>query len=258
MGKLNSYYAKLPEDDRILVSHILDMIEICERSYQPKFSFFLDERQVLLAENVMQEQHYELYSFFGGYDNASRKILGIFPPYWDSEESFPVTALSIKYRESDKLTHRDFLGVFMSKQIKRNMLGDIVVGKGITTVFVYNTVKDMLLSEISKIGSVGVKISETESLDFQVEQSFTEKTGTVSSMRLDSVVSVASGLSREKSANLIKGGNVTVMYNVVETPSYQMSEGEIFSVRGSGKFILFSVNGKTKKDRIHITIKKYN
>ncbi len=258
MGKLNSYYAKLPEDDRILVSHILDMIEICERSYQPKFSFFLDERQVILAENVMQEQHYEHYSFFGGYDNASRKILGIFPPYWDSEESFPVTALSIKYRESDKLTHRDFLGVFMSKQIKRNMLGDIVVGKGITTVFVYNTVKDMLLSEISKIGSVGVKISETESFDLQVEQSFTEKTGTVSSMRLDSVVSVASGLSREKSANLIKGGNVTVMYNVVETPSYQMSEGEIFSVRGSGKFILFSVNGKTKKDRIHITIKKYN
>ena len=258
MGKLNSYYAKLPEDDRILVSHILDMIEICERSYQPKFSFFLDERQVLLAENVMQEQHYEHYSFYGGYDIASRKVLGVFPPYWDSEEIFPVTALSIKYRESDKLTHRDFLGVFMSRQIKRNMLGDIVVGKGITTVFVYNTVKDMLLSEISKIGSVGVKISETESLDFQVEQSFTEKTGTVSSMRLDSVVSVASGLSREKSANLIKGGNVTVMYNVIETPSYQMSEGEIFSVRGSGKFILFSVNGKTKKDRIHITIKKYN
>ncbi len=258
MGKLNSYYAKLPEDDRILVSHILDMIEICERSYQPKFSFFLDERQVLLAENVMQEQHCEHYSFFGGYNNASRKVLGVFPPYWDSEESYPITALSIKYRESDKLTHRDFLGVFMSKQIKRNMLGDIVVGKGITTVFVYNTVKDMLLSEISKIGSVGVKITETESFDLQVEQSFTEKTGTVSSMRLDSVVSVASGLSREKSANLIKCGNVTVMYNVIETPSYQMSEGEIFSVRGSGKFILFSVNGKTKKDRIHITIKKYN
>lgn len=258
MGKLNSYYAKLPEDDRILVSHILDMIEICERSYQPKFSFFLDERQVLLAENVMQEQHCEHYSFFGGYDNASRKVLGVFPPYWDSEESFPVTALSIKYRESDKLTHRDFLGVFMSRQIKRSMLGDIIVGKGITTVFVYDTVKDMLMSEISKIGSVGVKITETESLDFQMEQSFIEKTGTVSSMRLDSVVSLASGLSREKSANLIKGGSVTVMYNIVETPSYQMSEGDIFSVRGSGKFVLFSVNGKSKKDRIHVTIKKYN
>ena len=257
MGKLNSYYSKLPEDDRILVSHILDMIEICEKSYQPKFSFFLDERQSLLAENVMIEQKYENYKLFGGYDNASRKILAIFPPYCDDEQ-YPITALSIKYRESDKLTHRDFLGVFMAHQIKRNMLGDIVVGKGITTVFVYSTVKDMLISEINKIGSVGVKITETDSVDIQIEQSFIEKTGTVSSLRLDSIVSVASGLSRDKSASLIKGGSVTVMYNVIESPSHQLNEGDIFSVRGSGKYILFSVNGKTKKDRIHITIKKYN
>ncbi|MBQ3161751.1 MAG: RNA-binding protein [Oscillospiraceae bacterium] len=256
MSKLNSYYAKLPEDDRILVSHILDMIEICERSYQPKFSFFLDERQVVLVENVMQEQKYEHYRFFGGYENASRKVLGIFPPYWD-DECYPITALTIKYRQSDKLTHRDFLGIFMSKQIKRSMLGDIIVGEGNTTVFVYNTVKDIFLYEISKIGSVGVKITETDDVDINVEQSFTEKTGTVSSMRLDSIVSTATGLSRDKSASLIKGGNVTVMYNVVETPSYQVNEGDIFSVRGSGKYILFSVNGKTKKDRIHITIKKY-
>ena len=146
----------------------------------------------------------------------------------------------------------------MARQIKRNMLGDIIVGKGLTTVFVYNTVKDMLVSEINKIGSVGVRITETDNVDIQVEQSFIEKNGTVSSMRLDSIVSVASGLSRDKSASLIKGGNVTVMYYVVEAPAHQLREGDIFSVRGSGKYVLSSVNGKTKKDRIHITIKKYN
>lgn len=257
MGKLNSYYNNLPEEDRILASHILDMIEICEKSYQPKFSFFLDERQSILAEKIMVEQKCENYKLFGGYDNASRKILAIFPPYYD-DENFPITTLLIKYREADKLTHRDFLGSFMSRQIKRNMLGDIVVGKGITTVFVYDTVKDVLLSEINKIGSVGVKITETDNVDIEVEQKFIEKTGTISSMRLDSIVSVASGLSREKSANLIKGGNVTVMYNIVESPSHQLNEGDIFSVRGSGKYVLFSVNGKTKKDRINVTIKKYN
>ncbi len=258
MGKLNGYYSKLPEDDRVLVSHILDMIEICERSYQPKFSFFLDERQVLLAEQVMFEQKVERYDFFGGYENAGRRVLGIFPQYFDEDIHYPVSALTFKYRESDKLTHRDFLGVFMSKQIKRNMLGDIIVDKGKTTAFVYNTVKDILQMEISKIGSVGVKITEDFDDNFYVEQSFTEKNGTVSSLRLDSIISTATGLSREKSSNLIKGGNVSVMYNVVEFPSYQMKEGEIFSVRGNGKFILASVNGKTKKDRIHITIKKYN
>lgn len=258
MSKLNSYYSKLPEDDRILVSHILDMIELCEKCYQPKFSFFLDERQVILAENVMLEQKVEHYAFSGGHDNASRKVLGIFPPYWDEGESYPVSALSVKYRTTDKLTHRDFLGVLMSKQVKRNMIGDIIVGKGTAIIFVYNTVKDMFMSEISKIGSVGVKITEADNVDIQTEQSFTEKNGTVSSLRLDSVVSLAVGISRDKAAGLIKGGNVSVMYNVVETPSRLLNEGDIFSVHGSGKFILDSVNGKTKKDRIHVKIKKYN
>ena len=258
MSKLNGYYSKLPEEDRILVSHILDMISICEKSYQPKFSYFLDERQVILAENVMIEQKYENYKLYGGYENASRKVLGVFPPYWDDEDIFPITALTFKYRENDKLTHRDFLGVFMSRQIKRNMLGDIVVGNGKAVAFVYDTVKTVLMSEINKIGSVGVKISEDNICDLQAEQSFIEKSGTVSSLRLDSIVSLAAGISREKSANLIKGGNVSVMYNIVESSSYQMNEGNIFSVRGFGKFVLHSVNGKTKKDRIHITLKKYN
>lgn len=258
MSRLNGYYSKLPEDDKMLVSHILDMIDICEKSYQPRFSFFLDERQVILAEQVMSEQKYEYYKLFGGYENASRKVLGIFPIYWDEEYIFPISSLTFKYRESDKLTHRDFLGVFMSRQIKRNMLGDIVVGNGRTTAFIYDTVKSMLKFEISKIGSVGVKITEEDLSDFQMEQNFIEKNGTVSSIRLDSIVSLAVGISREKSANLIKSGSVSVMYNVVESPSYQMKEGEIFSVRGFGKFILASINGRTKKDRIHVNLKKYN
>lgn len=258
MNKLNEYYSKLPEDDRILVSHIIDMINICEKSYQPKFSYFLDERQSILAESVLNSYKYDYFKFYGGYENSSRKILGIFPQFWDDECNFPISALTFKYRESDKITHRDFLGVFMSKQIKRNMIGDIVVGNGKTVAFVHETVKSLLMYDITKIGSVGVKISEEDCSDLIVEQSFSEKNGTVSSLRLDSIVSLATGISREKSANLIKSGNVTVMYNVIESSSYQINEGNVFSVRGYGKFVLSSLNGKTKKDRLHITIKKYN
>ncbi|MDE7290085.1 MAG: hypothetical protein K2N71_11390 [Oscillospiraceae bacterium] len=69
---------------------------------------------------------------------------------------------------------------------------------------------------------------------------------------------MAAGISREKSAMLIKGGSVSVMYSVETAASCQLSEGDIFSVRGHGKFVLYSVNGRTKKDRFHITVKKYN
>ncbi|MCH5192713.1 MAG: RNA-binding protein [Oscillospiraceae bacterium] len=262
MSRLNSYYDKLSQEDRLLVSHFLDMIEICGKSYTPKFSAFLDERQIILAESFMNEQGCKEYKLYGGYEGASRKMLGVFPEYWeykeDQWEDFPVSALRFKFREADKLSHRDFLGSFMSKQIKRNMLGDIIVGNGAAAVIVHDTVKPVLMSEISKIGSVGVSVSEGDISDLHPEQSFTEKNGTVSSLRLDGVVSLAAGVSREKSASLIKGGYVTVMYETIQSVSHQLSRGDIFSIRGYGKFILSSVNGRTKKDRIHITIKKYN
>lgn len=259
MGRLNNYYLSLPEEDRLLVSHLLDMIEICGKSYQPRFSYFLNEHEALLAQSVMEEQKCEGYKLYGGYEEASRKILGIFPPYCDDTNSFPISALSIKYREADKLSHRDFLGAFMSRQIKRNMLGDIIIEEnGKAVVFVHDSVKDTLIFEISKIGSVGVKLTEDKEPVINAEKNFIEKNGTVSSLRLDSIVSMAAGISREKSAMLIKGGNAYVMYSVETAASRQLSEGDIFSVRGYGKFILHSVNGRTKKDRFHITVKKYN
>ncbi len=248
----------LTDEDNILVSHIKDMVRICEKTRKPRFSAFLDERQILIAENAVKSLGFENYSFFGGYEGASRKVLGVFPEYYDGGEDFPIAVLNFSYRSADKLSHRDFLGAFMSRQIKRDMLGDIVVSEGNTAAFVYETVKQTLLSEIDKVGSAGVKVSEGNASDVKAEQSFTEKNGTVSSLRLDSVVSLAAGISRGKAVTLIKGGYVSVMYNVADSPSFMLSEGDIFSVRGAGKFILASVNGTTKKDRIHITVKKYN
>lgn len=256
MSVHNEYFSKLSEEDRILVSHIADMVNICEKSYCPKFSGFLDERQTALVQAVLNERRFGRYSFYGGYENASRKVLGVFPEFCE-DERFPVSALTFKYRENDKLSHRDFLGAFMSRQIKREMLGDIVVGKGTATAFVYDTIKDVLLSEITKIGSVGVKVEEDNDPDLHIEQEFTEKNGSVSSLRLDSVLALAVGISRGKASDLIKGGGVSVNYSVIESVSHSLEAGDVFSVRGFGKFILFSINGKTKKDRFHITVKKY-
>lgn len=256
MSALNEYYSKLSYEERILVSHITDMMDICEKSYSPRFSSFLDERQIMLAQSVVNERGFERHRFFGGFEEASRKVLGVFPPY-SEEEKFPVSAITFKYRESDRLSHRDFLGAFMSCRIKREMLGDIVVGTGCTTAFVYETVKHTLLSEITKIGSVGVKAEETDSPDIKITQEFTDRIGSVSSLRLDSVLALAAGISRGKVSDIIKGGNVSVNYAVCESASRSMEEGDVFSARGFGKFILFSINGKTKKDRYHITVKKY-
>jgi len=256
MSTLNGYFSKLPPEDRLLASHITDMADICEKSFKPKFSAFLDERQILLAQSALNSRGFERYGFFGGYEGASRQVLGVFPPYCE-EEGYPISAVEFKYREQEKLSHRDFLGVVMSKQIRRDMIGDIIVGSGCTTVFVYDTVKYTLLSEITKIGSAGVKTHENPNPEITVTQEFTERSGSVSSLRLDSVLAMAAGISRGKASDIIKCGAVSVNYAVTESAAKELCEGDVFSARGFGKFILFSVDGRTKKDKYRITVKKY-
>lgn len=258
MNKLGGYFDKLSDEDRLLASHTADMAEICEKKYIPRFSAFLDGRQAALAESVLNHLGFENFMFYGGYENAERVVLGVFPPYSECDEGqFPIKCLGFRYRDGDKLSHRDFLGSFMGCRVNRNMIGDIVVNDGYTVAFIYETVSEVICSEIRKIGSVGVKIAEENDPQIYVNEKFTEICGTVSSMRVDSVVSTAVKLSREKSAQLIRGGNVSVNYVTASSVSDEMKVGDVFSVRGFGKFIVDEISGKTKKDRLHIRIKKY-
>ena len=117
----------LTRDEVVFASHIEDLIGACESKNIPVFSQFLDLRQQNIAKACVESFGLQK-SFFGGYADAERKMLGIFPDYvqdGDIEKSFPITALRISH--SRKLSHRDFLGAFMSLGIKRELLGDILV-----------------------------------------------------------------------------------------------------------------------------------
>ena len=80
---------------------------------------------------------------------------------------------------------------------------------------------------------------------------------TVSSARLDSVVSAVLSLSREKSAEQIRQGRVFVNSAETDNVSRILREGDKISVRGYGKFLLEGFSGLTKKGRLKINIKKY-
>lgn len=256
--KDSGFYSNLSSEDKLLVSKILDWIDICESKYQPKFSFFLDERQCELIQGLLISLNCHNFCFYGGYNASTRKVLGIFPEYYEYEDNdFPIKAITFLYRKNDVLSHRDFLGCLMANQIKRETIGDIIVGEGETVVFFYNTVSDFIFNNILKIGSVGVVPLYQDNLIINSEIKFTEIKGTVASLRLDAISSLASKLSREKISNLIKGQGIDVNHVNIKNPSYNLKEADVFSIRGYGKFTFYKINGVSKKERFHITINKF-
>ncbi len=252
-----SFLGQLSPEDKLLAGRVIDSIKACEEKYADRFTFFLDEHQQALCRKVLASQCFEGYRFFGGYEGAGRKILGMFAPYSDPDDAdFPMTAVSILYRRSDTLTHRDILGCLMSLGINRETLGDIIVSEGHSVVFVYDTVVGAVMP-VEKVGRIGVKTAEGMNGIVIPEQRFSEIEGTVASLRLDSVLGLALRISREKAVGLIRSGSVSVNYTAAQGADRKLEEGDVFSVRGYGKFVLAEAGSVTKKDRIHIKVNKY-
>ena len=253
-----SFFSNISDDEKLLLNQISDWIYLAENKYAKKFSFFLNENQIGLCEKLFASQKFSNYSFWGGYDNAKRKILCVYSPYDEIEEDeYPFIPLIFKFRQQDKLSHRDFLGSLMSLNISRNTIGDIIVQDGVAQVFVSDKIAPLIIENISKIGRVGVDVEEGKLDNIDVSESFEEISGTVSSLRLDCVLSLVLRLSREKIKTLVATRDINVNYMLINKPDYLLKQDDVFSVRGYGKFVFESVDGITKKDRFHITIKKY-
>ena len=252
-----SFLGQLSDEDKLLAGRVLDSITICREKYVNRYTFFLNEHEQNLCRKILASESFENYLFFGGYEGAQRCILGLFAPYSEPDTAlFPMKAVTFAYRKNDVLTHRDFLGCLMSLGIGRNTVGDIIVSEGKAAVFIYDSVADSALS-LEKIGRTGIRVSEGLDEIVIPEQKYSTVEGTVASLRLDSVLSVAIRISREKSAALVRSGNVQVNYEMTELTDFKLSQGDIFSAKGFGKYVLAEIGQVTKKDRIHIKVNKY-
>jgi RNA-binding protein YlmH len=79
----------------------------------------------------------------------------------------------------------------------------------------------------------------------------------VSSLRLDCVVAELACASRSKANEIIRELRVFVNYENEENNSRNLKEGDILTIRGKGKFIIESIVGYTKKNRIILKILQY-
>lgn len=252
----------LTQDDRYLLARVADAFRTADSNGRPKYTGFLDERQQDLVKAFAAQQHFHQYLFFGGFESAARKVLGAFPDYTDLMQEPAalfncVQPVTLRYRAQDKLSHRDFLGSLMGLNITRESVGDILVGEGIAVLFVLRPVLPIILEELAKVGRVGVRCENALPSELPLEEHFLEIKDTVSSLRLDCIVSVLTKLSREKSAALIAQGLVTQNYEIVQSNSRAVQAGDTVSIRGYGKFSVAEAGNVTRKGRIQVLCKKY-
>ncbi|MBQ8928476.1 MAG: RNA-binding protein [Oscillospiraceae bacterium] len=242
---------KQQEADRILCAHVQDLVR---RGAYRSFTAFLDMRQYTMLRGQLRE---DCCRFFGGYPDAERGILCLHPEGLPpADEEFPITCLTMTYPESFSLTHRDVLGSLMAQRVERDTVGDILLTPGRVQCFVTGAAA-AVGRELTRIGRVGVKVRDDLPAAAEYTRQTREITGTVASLRLDAVLHAASHIRREDCAERIRRGLVMLNYLEVTDPSRMLHEGDVFSLRGTGKFRLDSVGSLSAKGRVHITVVQY-
>ena len=251
--------AKSPED-RVLLAKLWDKIGAGMRRNIPANTCFLSPREQELARYLFGEE--EGLQFFGGYEEAERKMLVYLPDYLDEsslyEEDSPMVCLRATFFEEDTLSHRDFLGSLMGAGIARETVGDICVGKGCCDFFVTAEIAPYVAQNLISAGRTKLHLDKIPLREASIpEPEVKEIKDTVASLRLDSVISSGFRIGRSLAAQYINAGKAAIDGLPCEKPDKVITEGMKISVRGLGKMKLASVGGKTKKDRISVVIHRY-
>lgn len=265
----------LSKEEQILSKHFSDMIHTSYQRGIPVFSQFLSLHEAELASQALDEyygkQWYdgEQMASFGGYPDAERKIICFLPEYGGNaaQITFPICCVRMKpvnKRFCDSLNHRDFLGAVMNLGLVRDQIGDILVrqeedgGCSVSTGYVFcKQDKAALLAELTRIKHTTVvsEIVDFMFMDWQPE--FKDISGSVSSFRLDAVLSLAVRVSRAQGLALIQAGSVFLNGRCCTENAKKLEEGDIFSVRGYGRFLFAQISTQSKKGRYHVTVKQY-
>ncbi len=221
---------------------------------------FLDPRQLELAESALRKKENLSYTVYGGYSQAERNALYIFPTQHTGALP-PVTAIKVEWSgKEDKVGHRDLLGAVLALGLRRDQIGDIVMlEEGGAAIMVIDSKADYICTNLLYVGHMPVDcaIIEPDQLPLAKERG-KEIQGTVASLRVDSVLSLGFGASRSKVVRLIKGGLVIVNWRLIDSPSLQLNEGDHVTLKGKGRLFIHSVEGETRKGRIRLKLKKYS
>ena len=147
----------------------------------------------------------------------------------------------------------------MKLGIKREKIGDILVFEDGADIVCCNEISKYILNSLpqlkrfSKSKIEKLNITNIRKPEIKKEQ----KRITVSSLRIDNIISEIVNCSRNESSKILEDQRVMVNYEVETKNSKIIKEDDIIVIRGKGKFRIFEILAETKKGKIAINVEHY-
>lgn len=234
------------------IAKIRDKIRGFEKTGKVISTNFLTPVEIQEVKNILKNIP---FCIIGGIEEAERNIIAIGAENVEIEEFCKVIRIE-SYNEN--LIHRNVLGSLTGLGIKREMIGDIIVKNKICDIIIMREMKEYILTHLNKIGKDKVRVYEIPFEEIlKLEKEKNERNVSVASLRLDAVISISFGVSRETSSRLIELEKVMLNYVICTNSSKNIKENDLISVRGLGRIKIIEILGDTRKGRKMIRIENF-
>ncbi|MGN1187529.1 MAG: RNA-binding protein [Lachnospiraceae bacterium] len=258
-GNNHAGYAGNNKEEQILAGRLSDLANTCYNRNIPVFSAYLNLNEQNILHEVQKSFPPISIKTEGGYFLSERRI-AVFLPDAEWQCDLPIKLLKISPADKrflNTLTHRDYLGALMNLGIERSLLGDIVISDNSAYVFCLDRIASFIIDNLTKVRNDFVRCDICDELPYDFEPSYKEITGSVASLRLDAVISLAFNESRSHSTGYIENALVFVNGRLITTNAYNLKDGDIVSVRGHGRFRYMYTKSETKKGRYMVVLNLY-
>ncbi len=283
-------------EDKLLISKIYDKIKFTHTRNQIQTTSFLDGYEQTVVEKFLKLCQEKNFLLEGGFPEAERKILFLFPDKLENLLSKNATLqeaqkieVELKIEEVPEIEktqnkalaivkkfikvisiilpkelqgtyhHREYLGGLMKLGIEREKIGDIIVNEQGADILVQSEITSFFLSHLPDLTRFQkAQISQKEITELKIEQIKKESMVIlVPQLRLDVVLSEILHLSRSKASDFIEQERVFVNYELKTKNATTLKQGDILTVRGKGKYEIGEILSQTAKGKLRLEVKKY-
>ena len=264
MDKINELTKKQKDEDRLFEAKVTDKIKQAQARNGFSNTDFLDLAKQEDAKKIIIHRKLNNCELFGGFDDAERKILFVFPEndYIDKNNYYNQIMSVIKIKLPKELyneyQHKNYLGALIKLGIKREKIGDIIVRNDGADIIISKEIEKFLLlnlKDLTRFKKAEIQSSTIDNLELVEKPKELFKIN-VASMRLDCIVGELARCSRNDALDLIKQERVFVNFKEELSQGKQIKENTFITIRGKGRFKILNVLGNTRSGRLTVEVEK--
>lgn len=240
-----------------------DLAVTADQTGYPVCSDFLDDHQRSLLSK-MEGRLPVCLTYFGGYEEAERQMAVFYPEYLQEslgeileEELAFLWIQPLDLRFVKRIPgHRDYLGALMGTGIRRDKVGDLVTTEKGAYLWIKSEMAPYVMQELTGVGATSVMVKEVPPSEMPEMQAGVESVVSVSSMRMDAVVSRGFNMGRSEAAKWITAGKALRNGQQILDGDKTVSVGDKLTLRGKGLLKIKEDRGISRSGRLQLLVER--